>query len=124
MEGLFIQLLADNNRVSFNDDTLRVLLLRLKQENIDKMKSFVTDLLKCCKAEQLKNSQFLQGVLDILVDGIMPFHEELFYDIDRTLPGLNFFLLGKNGNRRKVLYLLETNPYFRELRNKKVQHKL
>jgi hypothetical protein len=71
-----------------------------------------------CKAEQMRNSSFLYRKLGVLVDGLVDFHEYVFYEIDGLIPGLNFFLLMKSGNRRKVLYLLASNPFFRELKNK------
>ena len=51
---------------------------------------------------------------------MVDFHEYVFYEIDGLIPGLNFFLLMKSGNRRKVLHLLASNPYFQQLRNKNI----
>jgi len=85
----------------------------IKQEGVQKLKKFVCSLLTRCKAEQVKNNLFLYRKLGVLVDGLVDFHEYVFYEIDSLIPGLNFFLLMKSGNRRQVLYLLESNSYFK-----------
>jgi hypothetical protein len=120
LEEMFIELFVSNEQICFTEDNLQSLMLLIRRECPEKAKVFAIALLQRCRAEQSKNSRFLFSKLGVLVDGLRRFHEELFHEIDGILPGLNFFLLMKTGNRRKVLYLLGSNPHFQLLKNKNV----
>lgn len=84
----------------------------LKSLGINHYKEFVCDFLNKCKQKQQDNRNFLFEKLDILTDGLLPFEDDVYCEIDAFVPGLNIFILLKRKDRRKLMELLSTNSYF------------
>lgn len=53
-----------------------------------------------------------------MTESLLTIHDEVSYEIDRIMPGLNLLILAKRGKRDRILDFLSINPVFQEYESK------
>ena len=72
-----------------------------------------------------ENPEFIHKKIDILVDGFLPYHNQVMPEFQLIFPGLAFFLYIRAGNRKGALEWMESiNLQIESLKNLKVTSNL
>lgn len=71
-----------------------------------------------CKTKYVLNNTFIYSRLDILIDGLINYYDELEGDIHIIFPGLAFFFYIKRGQRKAAFEWMEAS----ELKFEKINH--